>query len=144
MKNDATDTLLKDSPDSRFGQLEPSQISADLRFAWMNYFDETKSAPEVCRRFGISKKTFYKWLKRYKSSNGDSSSLSDRSRRPHTSPRSTPAAVVALLKRIKDETGYGQRRLRAYLVENHNISLSERTIWKILKRLQNEDIHSEY
>ena len=39
-----------------------------------------------------------------------------------------------ILKQAKAQTGYGQRRLRVYLEQKYNISLSERTIWKILKR----------
>jgi transposase len=45
---------------------------------------------------------------------------------------------VELLKRVHEETGFGQRRLRAYLEEKYRVSLSERTIWKLLKR-ENED-----
>ena len=104
------------------------------RLAWMNLYEESGSAKEVCRRFGISRKTFYKWLKRYQSSNHDATSLKDRSRRPHRSPRSTPEAIIGLIRRLHDETGFGQRRLRAHLLEYHRISLSERTIWKLLKR----------
>jgi len=109
------------------------------RLAWMICYNETKSAQEVCRRFGISRKTFYKWLKRYRESQGDSHALSDQSRRPHSFPRATPESSVLLLKRIKEQTGFGQRRLRAYLLEHHNIVISERTIWKILKRLEQQD-----
>ncbi len=105
------------------------------RLAWILYYNETHNAPEVCSRFGISRKTFYKWLKRYKNSGGDAGSLADQSRRPHRFPRATPESSVLLLKQLRDQTGFGQRRLRAYLLVKHNISLSERTIWKILKRL---------
>lgn len=104
------------------------------RLAWIMVYKETKNAQAVCKRFGISRKTFYKWLKRYQESNGDSESLSDRSRRPHHFPRATPPERVALLYRLHEQTGFGQRRLRAYLEKNYNITLSERTIWKILKR----------
>ena len=104
------------------------------RLAWMLCYTETRSAQAVCRKFGISRKTFYKWLKRYKSSSGDTSSLFDHSRRPHRFPRATPESSVKLLRQLKEETGYGQRRLKAYLQEKYNISISERTIWKILKR----------
>lgn len=106
------------------------------RLAWMIYYDETGSVREVCRKFGISRKTFYKWLKRYKNANGNSESLTDRSRRPHRFPRATPEANVQLVKRLKEETGFGQRRLRVHLMETYGISISERTIWKILKRLE--------
>ena len=106
------------------------------RLAWMMCYQETKNVQAVCRKFGISRKTFYKWLKRYNESNGDSSSLSDRSRRPHRFPRQTPESSVQLLRQVRQETGYGQRRLRAYLEKKYNILLSERTIWKILKQQQ--------
>ena len=101
------------------------------RLAWMICYEETGSAQEVCKRFGISRKTFYKWLKRYRHSAGDTKSLVDQSRRPHHFPSATPEASVQLLKRLKEQTGFGQRRLKAILQEKHNIKISERTIWKI-------------
>lgn len=116
-----------------------SPSSLHPRLAWMICYDETGSAQEVCRRFGISRKTFYKWLKRYRQSGSDARSLVDQSRRPHHFPSATPESSVQLLKRLKDQTGYGQRRLRAILQEKHNITISERTIWKILKRLEQQE-----
>jgi transposase len=104
------------------------------RLAWMMSYRETGNAQAVCTRFGISRKTFYKWLKRYQEANGDSTSLSDRSRRPHHFPRATLPEHVDLLRRVRKQTGFGQRRLRAYLAEKYSVSLSERTIWKLLKR----------
>jgi transposase len=104
------------------------------RLAWMMCYRETRNVQAVCRKFGISRKTFYKWLKRYQSENGDSKALTDRSRRPHHFPRATPEESIRILKEAREETGYGQRRLRAYLEKRYQIRLSERTIWKILKR----------
>jgi transposase len=112
------------------------QASLHPRLAWMICYEETGSAQEVCKRFGISRKTFYKWLKRYRHSAGDTKSLVDQSRRPHHFPSATPESSVQLLKRLKEQTGFGQRRLKAILQEKHNIKISERTIWKILKRLE--------
>jgi transposase len=105
----------------------------------MMAYRETGNAQAVCNRFGISRKTFYKWLKRYQESNGDSTSLCDRSRRPHHFPRATLPEHVELLRRVREETGFGQRRLRAYLEEKYRVSLSERTIWKLLKRENEEE-----
>jgi transposase len=116
---------------------DPLQSSSlHPRLAWMMCYNETGSAQEVCNKFSISRKTFYKWLKRYKESNGSSVSLTDRSRRPHRFPRATPESEIELLKQAKAQTGFGQRRLRVYMEQKYNISLSERTIWKILKREQ--------
>ena len=113
-----------------------TQLGGSLhpRLAWMMCYNETRSAQAVCRKFGISRKTFYKWLKRYRETNGDTGALADRSRRPHHFPRATPEDQIRILKQAKEQTGYGQRRLRAYLEQKYNITLSERTIWKILKR----------
>ena len=102
------------------------------RLAWMLHVKESGSISKTCETFSISRKTFYKWLKRYKQSNGDSRSLVDQSRRPHTFPRATPQHIKERLFQLKDETGFGQRLLKRRLAEE-NISLSERTIWKILK-----------
>ncbi len=111
-------------------------IGASLhpRLAWMMYYEETRSVQAVSEKFGISRKTFYKWYKRYKDSLGDSKSLTDRSRRPHRCPRATPESSIELLKHVKEETGFGQRRLRVYLEQKYHVRMSERTIWKILKQ----------
>jgi transposase len=114
------------------------------RLAWMLCYNETGSAQEVCKRFGISRKTFYKWLKRYKQSAGNASSLQDQSRRPHRFPRATPESSVLLLRRLKEQTGFGQRRLKVFLQERYNINLSERTIWKILKRIEEAGIQGHH
>ena len=103
------------------------------RLAWMVCFAETGSSQTVCQKFGVSKKTFYKWLKRYQNANGNAQSLVDRSRRPHHSPNATPDSTIRVLMEARQETGFGQRRLKTYLENKHNITLSERTIWKLLK-----------
>jgi transposase len=110
------------------------------RLAWILCYNETGSAQEVCKRFGISRKTLYKWLKRYKHADGNASSLQDQSRRPHRFPRATPESSVLLLRLLRDQTGFGQRRLKVYLQEKYNINLSERTIWKILKRNEQSEL----
>jgi transposase len=120
-------------------QVTEATSSLHPRLAWMICYEETGSAQEVCKRFSISRKTFYKWLKRYRQSGADTKSLIDQSRRPHHFPSATPASSVELLKRLKEQTGFGQRRLKAILQEKHNITISERTIWKILKRLDQVD-----
>lgn len=104
------------------------------RLAWMMCYQETKNVQAVCRKFGISRKTFYKWLKRYQQENGNTGALVDRSRRPHRFPRATPESSIQILREAREQTGFGQRRLRAYLEKRYHISLSERTIWKLLKK----------
>jgi transposase InsO family protein len=68
---------------------------------------------EACRRAGISRKTGYKWQRRAKAAQPQP--LLDRSRRPHTCPRQTPAAVEAEILRVHDAFGWGARKVHAYL-----------------------------
>src|SRR3954463_12426255 len=51
---------------------------------------EDANIAALCRQFGISRKTAYKWLARAAAGETDGA---DRSRRPHTSPRIPPPAV---------------------------------------------------
>jgi transposase len=121
-----------ESPAERFtDQMQSGPLLP--RLAWMMCYAETGNVQVVCDKFAISKKTFYKWLKRYQQANGNTISLLDRSRRPHHSPRATPDSNVRILLEARMATGYGQRRLKAFLEEKYKISLSERTIWKLLK-----------
>ncbi len=113
---------------------QPLSPALHPRLAWMMYYEETKNVKAVAEKFGISRKTFYKWYKRFKESQGDSTSLKDRSKRPHRCPRATPESSIRLLRMVKEETGFGQRRLRAYLEAKYHVRMSERTIWKILKQ----------
>lgn len=68
---------------------------------------------ELCRRFGISPETGYKWLGRWLSGEGD---LSDRSRRPHDSPGRTAAPVEAEVLAVRDaHPAWGARKIRRCL-----------------------------
>src|SRR5512135_85611 len=68
----------------------------------------------ACRHFGISRKTGYKWLDRYKTSGLDG--LIDHSRRPRSSPLQLNGdAVVALVKLHEDHEDWGPKKLRARL-----------------------------
>ena len=69
---------------------------------------------ELCRRFGVSRKTGYKWLRRF----GElgAAGLVDRSRRPKVSPRRTVAPVeVAVLALRRANPVWGGRQIRRVL-----------------------------
>lgn len=52
----------------------------------------------LCKEFGVSRKTAYKWKLRA----GKGERMSDRSRRPHTSPRSTAVEVVDQIVALRE------------------------------------------
>ena len=53
----------------------------------------------LCRRFGISPTTGYKWLGRFRE--GSDAGLDDLPRRPHYSPARTPAQVEQAVKIVR-------------------------------------------
>jgi putative transposase len=53
----------------------------------------------LCRHYGVSRKTGYKWLDRYEAEGA--SGLEERSRRPRSSPNETPVEVVAALVELR-------------------------------------------
>ena len=108
--------------------------SPEERLEWFAEYARVKKVPLVCKKFGISRKTFYKWLRIYKNHGNSFESLKNRSRRPHSNPRATPEHIVKRLKMLREQTGFGQKRLQLYLSIWYGVELAENTIWKILRR----------
>jgi putative transposase len=55
--------------------------AAQVRLGWMDFYGKSKNVALTCRHFGISRQTFYRWLKRYEPL--DLTSLEERSHCPH-------------------------------------------------------------
>ncbi len=76
------------------------------------------SMSEVCARFGVSRKTGYKWQRRLQE--GGVESLADRSRRPISSPRRTPSAIEELVVELRrSHMDWGPRKLLRVLSRRH-------------------------
>ena len=86
----------------------------------------------LCREFGITRHTGYKWKERYAAQQP----LTDRSRRPHTSPSKTPEEVERLILAVRlDNPGWGARTIRDVLIqEGHKNIPCAKTINNILHR----------
>jgi transposase InsO family protein len=75
---------------------------------------EGSNLSELCRRFGISRKSAYKWRGRLGS--GDPDWARDRSRRPHRSPGRTAAELEQTVLELRDaHPAWGGRKLRRLL-----------------------------
>ena len=69
---------------------------------------------ELCRRFGVSRKTGYKRVERFQSYGWEG--LGDRSRAPRRHPNTTPRAVAErLIKARQDHPTWGPKKLVAWL-----------------------------
>jgi len=108
----------KESIDFRYRLItEPELVDANVR--------------EVCTRYSVSRKTWYKWKKRYETEG--IKGLENRSRKPHTIDRKvTPSLQQHILQHRAEKLG--PRRIRHRLRRRYQVSLSTRTIYKVLKR----------
>jgi len=87
---------------------------------------------ELCRRFEISAETGYKWLRRWKGGDHD---LSDRSRRPHTSPSRSSDDIEARVLEVRDgHPAWGPRKIRRVLQNKGFEAPALSTIGAILLR----------
>lgn len=75
---------------------------------------EEISVSELCRCYGVSRKTAYKWRSRYLSRGA--SGLSDLSRAPLHHPQALSGAVVASVLEVRHKhPSWGPKKIRAYL-----------------------------
>jgi transposase InsO family protein len=86
----------------------------------------------MCRAFGISRKTGYKWLGRHAAARSVTA-LADQSRRPHHSPQRTAAATMARVVALRETYGWGGEKL-VPLLSAEGIHVSARTIDRIIAR----------
>ena len=87
----------------------------------------------LCREFGISRPTGYLWLRRYQKTR-TLTAVREQSRRPHHSPQRTTAETEQQVVALRQQTGWGAKKLRILLREQAAVQLPVRTIHRILAR----------
>ena len=93
---------------------------------------DEENVSRVCRRFGLSRKSFYKW-KRRRAEHGDAG-LCDRPRTPQRSPRATASDVVSKILYLRQHYHFGPGRIAAYLLRFHRITIAVSSVHRILQR----------
>lgn len=82
---------------------------------------------ELCRRYGISRKTGYKWLAR--------DELEDRSRRPHSTPSRTASELESKVLAVRAQhPAWGGRKIAHVLARDEGLVLAPSTANSVLKR----------
>src|SRR5690606_34827419 len=84
---------------------------------------------ELCRRFGISRVTGYKWLARADAALREelpvAASLSESARRPHGSPGEAGRDMERVRVDVRRQDGGGGRKLASYLVNTAGDAASD-------------------
>jgi transposase len=104
------------------------------RLAVLRHVEEVSgNVAMTCRYYGISRPTYYKWLRRYEAEGVDG--LRDHSRRPRTSPNATQAEVVDKIIHLRRNYHFGPAKIAMYLQRYHDVTISASGVWRILHRL---------
>lgn len=108
-------------------------MSLRLEFVGMAQQPEA-NIRELCRRYGISPTTGYKWLGRFE--DGGAEALKDEPRRPHHSPKQTEQKVEEAVVALRQaHPAWGGRKLRRRLKDLGHVDLpAPSTITHILHR----------
>jgi putative transposase len=99
------------------------------------YLRDTITFSELCDRYGISRKTGYKWIDRYQAEGP--AGLAERSRRPHLSPDQTPEPLrLAIIEARRRHSTWGAKKLLKLLRRKDSKAdwPSRWTVCEILRR----------
>jgi transposase InsO family protein len=88
---------------------------------------------ELCRRYKLSSRTGYKWIKRYREEGEQG--LLDKSKEPQRSPKRTDEKITGRILSIREETGWGGRKIARTLEDQGYEGVPHpNTITDILRR----------
>jgi len=97
------------------GWMETCAVDERMRFV-MAVEDREEAFAAICRQFGVSRKTGYKWLERYESDGV--AGLSDRSRAPLSHPQAVlPAIAERCLAVRRLHPRWGAVKVRSWLLK---------------------------
>ena len=90
---------------------------------------------QLCRRFSISPKTAYKWIKRFREEGAKG--LQNRSRCPRVQPRKTPEYLEQQIQEVRlEHPVWGARKIQAVLKQRNLATPAISTITEVLRRHQ--------
>jgi transposase InsO family protein len=113
--------------------MSPEERVIQRRLAWFRHVEEvTHNVAKTCRYYGISRNRYYVWYRRYAELGAEG--LRDRSRRPHSHPRTTPGEIWEKTLYLRRYYHFGPARIQMYLHRYHGITISKTGIWRLLKR----------
>jgi transposase InsO family protein len=104
---------------------------SELRLAFVHAVRTAgRSVTQAAQDFGISRKTAYKWLARFDAQQP----LTDQSTRPQHSPARTSEQLEAAVLAVRDQHGWGPRKIVAYLRNQNQPTIPARTAAAVLQR----------
>jgi len=115
-------------------------VQERLRIEWMVFYYTTgqENATLTARYFDISRKTFHKWLRRFKDSKYDVRSLADRSRAPqHRRKWEVTLVQEDRVRQLrKEHPYYGKHKLKVLYEKEYREEISAWKIERVIRKHQ--------
>ena len=103
----------------------------ELRKEFVEAAERCENFSALCREFGITRATGYKWIDRYEKQEG----LTDRSRRPKTTANKTPKETELQIVQTRSlHPGWGAKKIKKVLENNGSEMPCVKTVNNILNR----------
>jgi len=116
--------------------LAMTEYNSQARRSWIASFRKSGNISQVCKEFGISRPTFYKWLNRSDPNNASKPLLS-RSRRPRSRPARIWGKRELIILADIDHATHGRLsavKLSERLLERE-VRLSRSTVWCMVTKI---------
>ena len=91
-----------------------------------------RSVAKTCRHYGISRRAFYKWKRRYDELGV--AGLCDRPRIPRRSPTAIAPEVVSKVLYLRERYHFGPGKVASYLQRFHGVTVAVASVHRILRR----------
>jgi transposase InsO family protein len=110
-----------------------AQREIKLKLNVLNHAKTSKNVALTCRRFGISRQSFYTWKTNYEKYGEDG--LINKAPIPKSHPATTPPDIQDIVIHMRKKYHFGPERISMYLQRYRpDIKISTLTIYRILRR----------
>lgn len=121
----------------RYRKMSDRQLlvyGARVRLAWFRKAEELGNVVAACKHYGIPRRTYYYWYKRWLESGKLLVSLYDLPKTPKSHTSDLDEETVGLIIQLRLGLGYGEDKLAFILDRDYGIKVSHHGVGNVLKR----------
>jgi len=107
---------------------------ARIRIEWFRKATELGNVSEACKHYGVPRRTYYYWYKRWLASSKQLTSLYELPRTPNSHPDDASEDTVSLIIQLRLGMGYGEDVLSHIMKRDYSITMSHHGVGNVLKR----------
>ena len=121
----------------RYRKMTENQLlvyGARIRLGWFRKAEELGSVVAACRYYGVPRRTYYYWHKKWLDGDKKLYSLYDLPRTPNSHKNDVDDETVSLIIQLRLGLGYGEDKLAAIMKRDYKVIISGHGVGNVLKR----------